>query len=104
MAQKIPAAAQDGRREVPASAEQGRGDAFGKGHAQLVEYREPPFRPAAVAAGEFANLREAAAEMVHVDRVYAPNPEYAAIYDRKYARYQRAEDAVRKLFAEEDAL
>ncbi len=59
---------------------------------------------AAVAAGEFANLREAAAEMVHVDRVYAPNPEYAAIYDRKYARYLRAEDAVRKLFAEEDAL
>lgn len=52
MAQKIPAAAQDGRREVPASAQQGRGDAFGKGHAQLVEYREPPFRPAAVAAGE----------------------------------------------------
>ena len=29
MAQEIPAAAQDGCREVPTSAKQGRGDAFG---------------------------------------------------------------------------
>ena len=56
---------------------------------------------AAVAAGAFPDLKAAAAAMVHVDRVFQPNPDHAPAYDRKFARYMRMEDAVRRLFAEE---
>ena len=52
MSQKVPCAAQDGRRQIPAVVQQRREDAFGKRHSQLVSDREPPRRPAAVAAGE----------------------------------------------------
>ena len=55
---------------------------------------------AAVAAGEYADLRSAAAEMVRVDKVYTPNPEYKEIYDKKYEKYLKVEQDMQRLFAD----
>ena len=54
---------------------------------------------AAVAAGEFESLQAAAEAMVRIDKVYEPNTALAPIYDRKFKKYLRVEEQVRKLFA-----
>lgn len=56
---------------------------------------------AAVAAGEFQNLEQAAGTMVHVGKTYTPNLDYVAVYDRKFAKYMRMEREVCRMFAEE---
>jgi len=49
---------------------------------------------AAVAAGEFADFREAAETMVTVKRRVEPNPETYAAYRRKYALYKEVSGAL----------
>jgi L-xylulokinase len=49
---------------------------------------------AGVACGEFSGLEEAVRRMVHVGRVYAPRPEFADVYARKFARFKRAVNAL----------
>lgn len=56
---------------------------------------------AAVAAGEFQNLEQAARTMVHVGKTYKPNLDYVTVYDRKFAKYMRMEREVCRMFAEE---
>lgn len=45
---------------------------------------------AGVACGEFSGLEDAVRRMVHVGRVYAPRLEYADVYARKFARFEKA--------------
>ena len=49
---------------------------------------------AAVAAGVYSNVSEAAREMVRVRETFMPRPEYKEIYDRKYALYLKAVNAL----------
>jgi len=49
---------------------------------------------AAVAAGEYENLREAAKNMCRINPTLFPNLESAAVYDRKYAMYQSIIEAL----------
>lgn len=49
---------------------------------------------AAVAAGVYSDVSEAAREMVRVRETFMPRPEYKEIYDRKYALYLKAVNAL----------
>lgn len=49
---------------------------------------------AGVASGAFSSLDEAIDAMVRVGREFRPDPERAAVYDRKYEAYLRALDAL----------
>lgn len=55
---------------------------------------------AAVAAGAYEDLGQAAAAMVRQGKVYLPDPQNAAIYDRKFQQYLRMERTVCDLFTE----
>lgn len=45
---------------------------------------------AAVAAGMYRDVDDAAAHMVHMKKTYYPNPEYRDVYAEKYDTYKRA--------------
>ncbi len=45
---------------------------------------------AGISGGEFADFREASSRMVHLDRVYHPDPERSGIYAEKFQRFKRA--------------
>jgi L-xylulokinase len=42
---------------------------------------------ASVGAGVFSDIREAVKQMVRIREMYEPNPNYAEIYQKKYARF-----------------
>jgi sugar (pentulose or hexulose) kinase len=52
---------------------------------------------AAVHAGRFADLAEAAREMVRIAEVVEPRPETRAAYEEGYARYRATYPALREL-------
>ncbi len=58
---------------------------------------------AAVAAGEYAGLEEAARAMVKVDRVFTPNAQYKEIYESKYRAFLKVNEALAPLWAEIEA-
>lgn len=49
---------------------------------------------AAVAAGVYADFREAAGAMVSIAAAVEPNPARTAVYAEKYARYRRLAEAL----------
>jgi Sugar (pentulose and hexulose) kinases len=53
---------------------------------------------AAVAVGEFANLRQASEVFVHTSDTYRPNPAYGDFYREKYEKYKSARAALLKLW------
>ena len=59
---------------------------------------------AAAALGDYAALDEAAAHMCRIAPAVQPRPEYARIYDRKYALYLRTIDCLDGLWDEMQAL
>ena len=59
---------------------------------------------AAVAVGEYADLREAVAKMTSVSRRYEPAPDRSAVYDRKYQLYCRAVSCLDGLWDEMQTL
>lgn len=52
---------------------------------------------AAVAAGVYADFREAAGTMVGIAAAVEPNPAYTAVYAEKYARYRRLAEALGRI-------
>lgn len=65
---------------------------------ETLEGSEPGAKGAAmgagVACGLFADLTEAAENMVQIGKIYQPRKEYAEIYRKKFARYEAALQAV----------
>ena len=65
---------------------------------ETLEGSEPGAKGAAmgagVACGLFRNLQDAADHMVHIGKIYQPRPEYAAVYQKKFRRYEAALQAV----------
>lgn len=65
---------------------------------ETLEGSEPGAKGAAmgagVACGLFRDLQDAADHMVQIGKVYHPRPEYAHIYQKKFARYEAALQAV----------
>jgi len=55
---------------------------------------------AGVAAGCFADYRSAAEAMVRVDGVQQPDPAMSAVYDGKYAKYQKLLEALGPMWGE----
>lgn len=53
---------------------------------------------AGVGAGAFGSFTDAARRMVHVERRFTPNPELRAYYDRQFARYMAAYQALRPTY------
>lgn len=68
---------------------------------ETLEDEEPGAKGAAmgagVACGIFSGLEDAAYKMVHFGKVYYPRPEYGAIYEKKYRRYEAALWAVDRM-------
>jgi L-xylulokinase len=54
---------------------------------------------AAVAAGLYPDLAEAAKAMVKVKNVYHPNPALASVYRRKYQDFRTVVDAMAPVWA-----
>ncbi len=53
---------------------------------------------AAVACGEFANVKEAAEKLVKVVDTVKPQPEIAALYEKRYAKFRQIYPTVQGLF------
>ena len=53
---------------------------------------------AAVAAGLYPDLAKAAEKMVKVSRVFTPDPQYTAVYQKKYQDFHRIVDAMSPLW------
>lgn len=53
---------------------------------------------AAVGCGEYADVFEAAKELVKVKKIYTPDKDIAARYDEKYGKFARMYDAIKNLF------
>ncbi|MDR1960088.1 MAG: carbohydrate kinase [Planctomycetaceae bacterium] len=53
-----------------------------------------------VAAGIHSTYEEACGKMVRIDRTYTPNPEYAEVYQRKYAHYRKLLDVLAPVWKE----
>lgn len=49
---------------------------------------------AGVACGVFRSLEDAVENMVHIGKVFTPRPEYKAVYEEKFRRYEAALQAV----------
>lgn len=54
---------------------------------------------AAVAAGAYHSIVDAARDMVRIEKIYSPDPALKPLYDRKYESYLKAEASVVALYA-----